>query len=135
MIESKTVLVRLYDVKIHQKKLGRVFLRLKADGKEKSRVRKFQMRVLGCRNASFEKNAVLLNQGTKQCVQSILGHCWQWETNGHVCGRRQLQCPPRVIKTRANVTPWGPCSEFLPAAQCAKIIENPKSQTEQVPVV
>ena len=31
---------------------------------------------------TFEKNAVVKNQGTKQRVQRILGDCWQWETNG-----------------------------------------------------
>ena len=36
----------------------------------------------GIRNGYFEKNAVVKNQGTKQCVQRILGDCWQWEANG-----------------------------------------------------
>ena len=36
----------------------------------------------GARNGNFEKNAVVKNKGTKQRVQRILGHCWQWETNG-----------------------------------------------------
>ena len=49
----------------------------------------------GNKNGNFEKNAVVKNQGTKQRVQRILGDCWQWETNGAVCERRQLQFPPR----------------------------------------
>ena len=36
----------------------------------------------GARSGNFEKNAVVMNQGTKQRVQRILGDCWQWETNG-----------------------------------------------------
>ena len=35
----------------------------------------------GIRTGSFEKNAVVKNQGTKQRVERILGDCWQWETN------------------------------------------------------
>ena len=41
------------------------------------------------------KLRIVKNQGTKQRVQRILGDCWQWETNGAVCERRQLQFPPR----------------------------------------
>ena len=40
----------------------------------------------GARNGNYEKNAVVKNQGTKQCVQRILGDCWQWEFNGQ-CSR------------------------------------------------
>ena len=36
----------------------------------------------GARNGNYEKNAVVKNQGTKQCGQRILGYCWQWEANG-----------------------------------------------------
>ena len=36
----------------------------------------------GARNGNKERNAVVKKQGTKQCVQRILGDCWQWETNG-----------------------------------------------------
>ena len=40
----------------------------------------------GARNENYERNAVVKNQGTKQRVQRIVGHCWQWESNGQ-CSR------------------------------------------------
>ena len=55
----KTVL-ELYDLEIHQKKLGLDYHRLKTVVKR-----------------SIEKNAVVKNQGTKQRAQRILGDCWQ----------------------------------------------------------
>ena len=77
----KTVL-ELYDLEIHQKKLGRDYHRLKDYGEEKYRARNCEMKNFGARSGNFEKNAVVKNQGTKQRVQRILGDCWQWETNG-----------------------------------------------------
>ena len=41
----------------------------------------------------LRENAVVKNQGTKQRVQRIIGDCWEWETNGQCCERRQLQFP------------------------------------------
>ena len=75
----KTVL-ELYDLEIHQKKLGTDYHRLK------TMVRSIELEIrnknFGIRNGNFEKNAVVKNQGTKQRVQRILGDCWQFEANG-----------------------------------------------------
>ena len=89
----KTVL-ELYDLEIHQKKIGPDCHRLKTMVK-RSIEQDIRNKNFGIRNVNIEKNAVVKNQGTKQRVQRILGDCWQWETNGQWCERRQLQFPPR----------------------------------------
>ena len=75
----KTVL-ELYDLEIHQKKLGPDYHRLKTMVK-RSIEQEIRNKNFGIRNRNFEKNAVK-NQGTKQRAQRILGDCGQWETNG-----------------------------------------------------
>ena len=76
----KTVL-ELYDLEIHQKKLGPDYHRLKAMVK-RSIEQEIRNKIFGIRSGNFEKNAVVKNQGTKQRGQRILGDCGQWETNG-----------------------------------------------------
>ena len=76
----KTVL-ELYDLEIHQKKLGPDHHRLKAMVK-RSIEQEIRNRNFGARNGNYEKNAVVKNQELKQRVQRILGECWQWESNG-----------------------------------------------------
>ena len=76
----KTVL-ELYDLETHQKKLGPDYHRLKTKVK-RSIEQDIRDKNFGIRNGNYEKIAVVKNQGTKQCVQRILGDCWQWETNG-----------------------------------------------------
>ena len=80
----KTVL-ELYDLETHQKKLGPDYHRLKTMVK-RSIEQDIRNKNFGARNGNYEKNAVVKNQGTKQCVQRTLGDCWQWETNGQ-CSR------------------------------------------------
>ena len=46
----------------------------------------FRIRNFAARNGNYERNAVVKNPGIKQRVQRILGHCWQWESNGQ-CSR------------------------------------------------
>ena len=58
----------------------------------------------GIRNGNFEKNAVVKNQGTKQCVQRILGDYWQWETNGQ-CVKGDNCSFRHDINKRGKVTP------------------------------
>ena len=76
----KTVL-ELYDLEIHQKKLGPDYHRLKTMVK-RSIEQDIRNKNFGARNGNYEKNAVVKSHGTKQRVQRILGDCWQWETNG-----------------------------------------------------
>ena len=89
----KTVL-ELYDLEIHQKKLGPDCHRQKTVVK-RSIEQEIRNKNFGIRNGNCEKNAVVKNQGTKQRVQRILGDCWQWESQRAVCERRQLQFPQR----------------------------------------
>ena len=76
----KTVL-ELYDLEIHQKKLGPEYHRWKTMVK-RSIEQEIRNKNFGATNGNCEKNAVVKNQGTKQSVQRILGDCWQWESNG-----------------------------------------------------
>ena len=76
----KTVL-ELYDLEIHQKKLGPDYHRLKAMVK-RSIEQEIRNKNFGSRIGNFEKNAVVKNQGTKQRAQRIPGECWQWKANG-----------------------------------------------------
>ena len=70
----KTVL-ELYDLEIHQKKLGPDDHRLKTMVK-RGIEQDIRNKNFGARSGNFEKNAVVKNQGTKQRVQRILGDCW-----------------------------------------------------------
>ena len=74
----KTVL-ELYDLEIHQEKGGPDYHRLKTMVK-RSIEQDLRNRNFGARNGNYERNAVVLNQGTKQHGQRILGDCWQWES-------------------------------------------------------
>ena len=76
----KTVL-ELYDLEIHQKKIGPDYHRLKTMVK-RSVEQDFRNENFGARNGNYERNAVVKNPGTRQRGQRILGDCWQWETNG-----------------------------------------------------
>ena len=76
----KTVL-ELYDLEIHQKKLGPDYHRFQTMVK-RSIEQYIRNKNFGARNGNYERNAVVNIPGTKQRVQRILGECWQWETNG-----------------------------------------------------
>ena len=76
----KTVL-ELYDLEIHQKKLGPDYHRLKTMVKRKIE-QDIRNENFGTRNGNYETNAAVKNQGTKQRAQRILGDCWQWIVNG-----------------------------------------------------
>ena len=71
----KTVL-ELYDLEIHQMKLGPDYHRLKNMVK-RSIEQEIRNKNFGARNGNCEKNAMVKNQGTKQRVQRILGDSWQ----------------------------------------------------------
>ena len=60
----KTVL-ELYNMEIHQKKIGRDYHRLKTIVK-RSIEQDLRNKNSGARNGNYERNAVVKNQGTKQ---------------------------------------------------------------------
>ena len=76
----KTVL-ELYDLEIHQKKIGPDYHRLKTMV-QRSIEQDIRNKNFWDQKWKYERNAVVKNQGTKQRVQKILGDCWQWEFNG-----------------------------------------------------
>ena len=101
----KTVL-ELYDLEIHQKKLGPDYHRLKTMVK-RSIEQEIRNKNFGARNGNYETNAVVKNQRTKQRVQRILGDCWQWETNGH-CVKGDNCSFRHDMNKRGKVTPSNP---------------------------
>ena len=101
----KTVL-ELYDLEIHQKKLGPDYHRLKTMVK-RSVDQDIRNKNFGIRNGNYEKNAVVKNQGIKQRVQRILGDGWQWETNGQ-CVKGDNCSFRHGIDKRGKVTPSYP---------------------------
>ena len=76
----KTVL-ELYNMEIHQKKLGPDYHRLKTMVK-RSIEQNLRMKNFEARNGHFETSVVVKNQGVKQREQRSLGDCWHWKANG-----------------------------------------------------
>ena len=101
----KTVL-ELYDLEIHQKKIGRDYHRLKTMVK-RSIEQDLRNRNFGARNGNYERNAVVKNQGTKQRGQRILGDCWQWEANGQ-CSKGNNCSFRHDVNKRAKMTQPNP---------------------------
>ena len=103
----KTVL-QLYDLEIHQKKVGPDYHRLKTMVK-RSIEQDIRNKNFEARNGNSETNAVVKNQGAKQRGQRNLGDCWQWETNGQCvkgdnCSFRH-DINKRAKMTQPNLSP------------------------------
>ena len=88
----KTVL-ELYDLEIHQKKLGPDYHRLKTMVK-RSIEQELRNKNFGARNGNYEKNAVVKNQGQNSVYKEFLEIVGNGKPTGSV-ERRQLQFPPR----------------------------------------
>ena len=93
----KTVL-ELYDLEIHQKKLGPDYYRLKTMVKRSIEQQK-RNNNFGTRNGNYERNAVVKNPGTKQC--------WLWESNGQCSKEDNCSFRHDIIK-RAKMTQPNP---------------------------
>ena len=102
----KTVL-ELYDLEIHQKKLGPDYHRLKTMVKRSIEQEIRNKNFFCARNENYERNVVVKNQGTKQRVQRILGDCWQWEFNGQ-CSRRDNCSFRHDMNKRGKSSPSNP---------------------------
>ena len=76
--DKLNTVLELYDLEIHQKKLGPDYHRLKTMVK-RGIEQDLRNRNFGVSNGNYERNTVVKNQGTKQRGQRILGDCWQWE--------------------------------------------------------
>ena len=79
--EKLKTILEVYDLEIHQKKIGPDYHRLKTMVK-RSIEQDLRIKNFEASNGNYERNAVVKNHGTKQRVQRILRDCWQWETNG-----------------------------------------------------
>ena len=116
----KTVL-ELYDLEIHQKKAGPDCHRLKTMVK---RSIEQDLRNFGIRNGNYERNAVVMNQGTKQREQRILGDCWHWKANGQRskgdnCSFRH-DMNKRAKSTQPNLSPRSATQQSLTNASRTK---------------
>ena len=113
--EKLNTVLELYDLKIHQKKIGPDYHRLKTMV-NRSIEQDLRNRNFGARTGTNEKNAVVKNQGTKQRGQRILGDCWQWETNGQCVNGNNCSFRHDVNK-RAKIDTAESVSEFFHAAE------------------
>ena len=123
----KTVL-ELYDLEIHQKKLGPDYHRLKTMVK-RSIEQEIRNKNFGSRNGNYEKNAVVKKEsGNKTALYKefleIVGNGKPTGSvvKGHKCSFRHDMNKRGKVRTIKSV------SEFFHAAEWAKIIEDPKSQ-------
>ena len=126
--EKLKTALELYDLEIHQKKIGPDYHRSKTMVK-RSIEQDIRNKNFGARNGNYERKAVVKNHGTKQCVQRILGDCWQWESNGQCikgdnCSFRH-DINKRGKVTQSNTSP----NSFM--QQNEKNVENPKSQVKK----
>ena len=90
--EKLKAVLELYDLDIHQKKVGPDYHRLKIMVK-RSIEQDIRNKNIGIRNGNFEENAVVKNQETKQREQRSLVDCWQWKANGQCSEGDILQFP------------------------------------------
>ena len=120
----KTVL-ELYNMEIHQKKVGPDYHRLETMAK-RSIEQNLRMKNFEARNGNYETNAVVKNQGTKQRERRTLGDCWQWKANGQ-CSKGDNCSFRHDMNKRAKSTQPNPSPEIFYAAECEKYIENQKS--------
>ena len=127
----KTVL-ELYDLEIHQNKIGLDYHRLKTMVK-RSIGQDIRNKNFGIRNGNFEKNAVVKNPRAKQREQRILGDCWQWEFNGQCCRGDNCSFRHDMSKrgqvTQSNSSP----NSFM--QQNERNASRTRSPEEKVPVV
>ena len=103
--EKLTTVLELYDLEIHQKKLGPDYHRLKTMVK-RSVEQDIRNKNFGARNGNY----------TKQREQRILGDCWQWEFIGQCSRGDNCSFPPRYQQAWKNDTVEY-VSEFFHAAE------------------
>ena len=106
-VSEKLNRMELYDLEIHQKKIGPDYHRLKTMVKRSIKQEICEIRILGAEMEILRRNAVVKNQGTKQCAQRILGDCWHWESNEQ-CSRGDNCSFRHDIDKRAKMTQPNP---------------------------
>ena len=122
--------LELYDLEIHQKKLGPDYHRLKIMVK-RSIEQDIRNKNFGTWNGNYEKNAVVKNQETNS-VDRILGDCWQLEANGQCSKGDNCSFRHDVNKRAENDT-----ADFhLRILSCSRMKEKhrkPEVPEERVP--
>ena len=107
----KTVL-ELYDLEIHQKKLGPDYHRLKTMV-NRSIEQDIRNKNFGARNGNYEKNAVVNNPRMKQREQRSPGDCWRWKADRQCSKGDNCSFRHDIIK-RAKMTQPNPSpSSFM----------------------
>ena len=82
----------------------------------------------------MRRNAVVKNQGTKQCEQRTPGDCWQWKANGP-CSKGDNCSFRHDINKRAKLTQPKPSPSSFMQQNERKCVENPNVSEEKVPAV
>ena len=125
--KHKTVL-ELYNLEIHQKKLGPDYHRLKTmvtrSIEQNLRIKNFE-----ARNGNYERNAVVKNQETKQREQKTLGHNWQWKANGQ-CSNETIP-----VSVTISISVQNRHSRILLRGRMREMRREPEVPEERVPVV
>ena len=129
--QLKTVL-ELYDLDIHQKKIGPDYHRLKTMVK-RSIEQNIRNRNLGP-EMEIMKETPWSNPGTKQRGQRILGDCWQWESNGQ-CSRGDNCSFRHDINKRAKSYTSQIRLRILSCSRMREMRREPEVPEEEVPVV
>ena len=130
--EKLQTVLELYDLEIHEKKLGPDYHRLKTMVKRIIE-QDIRNKNFGARNGNYERNAVVKNQGSKQRVQRILGDCWQWETNGQ-CVKGDNCSFRHDINKRGKTTQPNPLQALL-RGRMREMRREPEVPEAKVPVV
>ena len=107
----KTVL-ELYDLEIHQKKIGPDDHILKTNGSKKSIEQNLGMKNFEARNGNFKTSSVVKNQVMKQREHRSQGDCWQWKANGQ-CSKGDNCSSRHDINKRAKSTQPNPSRSSL----------------------
>ena len=96
-------------------------------GEKKYRAGFYETRILRPERKLWKKRRGQ-ESGTEQREQRTLGDCWQWKTNGQ--SSKGDNCSVRHdINKREKSDTAESVSEFFHAAEWAKSVENPKSQS------
>ena len=127
--EKLKTILELYDLEIHQKKLGPDYYRLKTMVK-RSIEQDLRNSNFGARNGNYERNAVVENQGTKQRGLRIIGDCWQWETNGQ-CSEGDTCSFRHDVNKRAKMTQPNPSPNSFMQQNEKKASKTPKSERKK----
>ena len=128
--EKLKTVVELYNMEIHQKKIGPDYHRLKTMVK-RSIEQDIRNKNFESRKGNYEKKkAVVKNQGSKQRGQRTLGDCWQWKPTGSVL-KETIAGSATILRSVEKMTQSNPSpNSFMQQNE-----REPEVPEEKVPVV